>query len=61
MRLPSFTDVNHIGKEIAEENKGIARQFYIKWIFLEYYLLFCTYFYPEQKEKSKQEKRKGMK
>lgn len=30
MRLPSFPDVNHIGKEITEENKGIARQFYIK-------------------------------
>lgn len=51
MRLPSFPEVNYIGKEIAEENKGIARRFYIKYIFLEYYLLFCTHFYLEQKEK----------
>lgn len=61
IRLYSSTDINHIGKETAEENKGIATQFYIKEVFLEYYLLFCTYFDPEQKEKSKEEKRKGIK
>lgn len=29
MRMTSFADVNHMGKETAVENKGIVRQLYM--------------------------------